>query len=265
MHESAFKIDKEKRDHLRKALQETGKDYGMLLGNYGLVKQSNIMMLNVLNHLMKRNDSVLDIGCGSGFMLYTLSRYYEGYFYGLDKYIFSEYDDEHFASNNIVDLITLCRDRGINILNVDVEKDTFPFEDEIFDISYSKAVIEHFHHSPRHMLNESYRTLKKGGYFILSTPNVTKIEKRLRFLLGRSIMPNYNNYYHFKGFYTGHIREHTMAEAIFALKGVNFKVENICFDINPPSSKNPKNYMIYFLKKMKKSFRDILFLIAKKE
>ena len=51
-----------------------------------------------------------------------------------------------------------------------LDKDKFPYDEEIFDEVYSKNNFEHLT-NPLHFLNESKRVLKKGGRIIIITDN----------------------------------------------------------------------------------------------
>ena len=53
---------------------------------------------------------------------------------------------------------------------VDFNKDKFPFLDNTFDVVMSLAVIEHIANLDNYLF-ETYRVLKPGGIFYLSTPN----------------------------------------------------------------------------------------------
>jgi SAM-dependent methyltransferase len=52
----------------------------------------------------------------------------------------------------------------------DIEQDGIPFEDGVFDVVYSKSVIEHFHY-PERMIKEIFRVLKPGGKVITMCPD----------------------------------------------------------------------------------------------
>ncbi len=100
----------------------------------------------------KSNDElkVLDLGCGSGRSIHTFRlRNSKIEWFGLDIASSSEVDsrDRNDASFYTFD--------GINI----------PFEDNYFDIVYSNQVFEHVRY-PTELLEEVYRVLKSGGYFI---------------------------------------------------------------------------------------------------
>ena len=83
--------------------------------------------------------SLLDIGCGDRYLSY-----------GCDY-------------NNI-------SYEGIDADTCNIEIERVNFNDETFDVVASLAVIEHLN-DPSNLINESYRLLKYGGMFIVSTPN----------------------------------------------------------------------------------------------
>jgi len=73
---------------------------------------------------------------------------------------------------------------GIPILDCDLDVDPFPFADQTFDLVLFTEVIEHLH-NPLHALSEIRRVLKRGGWLILSTPNLLRVSNRLRRLMRR--------------------------------------------------------------------------------
>ena len=66
------------------------------------------------------------------------------------------------------------RDRGLTYIGIDIEdvnfeRDPMPFADNSIDIFVSLAVLEHV--EPGNFLSEALRVLKPGGTIFLSTPN----------------------------------------------------------------------------------------------
>ena len=60
--------------------------------------------------------------------------------------------------------------KGINIKTGDFDKDKLPYEDNFFDIIYSKSLMEHLS-NPENFLEEAYRILKPGGKIICMIPD----------------------------------------------------------------------------------------------
>ncbi len=62
----------------------------------------------------------------------------------------------------------IATDYKVRLCNI--EKDSFPFGDNRFDVVFSKSVLEHTVNSDN-FLSESLRVLKRGGVVILMTPD----------------------------------------------------------------------------------------------
>ncbi len=60
--------------------------------------------------------------------------------------------------------------KGIDIKQVDIEQNPLPYDDNYFDVVYSKSFIEHLW-KPDHYLNEANRILKPGGKIITLVPD----------------------------------------------------------------------------------------------
>lgn len=94
-----------------------------------------------------KGKKILDIGCGKGTAMKQFAKY------GLEAFGID------------------CRDEGLrNFRLCNIESDAIPYEDNTFDIVYSKSVIEHVTNS-ENFVKESLRVLKPGGLFICLTPD----------------------------------------------------------------------------------------------
>lgn len=122
--------------------------------SFGFIPNS----VSVYRYLIKSKVGV-DYGCGTGISTIEISRYAK-FVYGLEteeaiinkKYKdVKKYNNAKFIINSSMDL---------------------PFGNETIDFFYSTGVLEHLHPSDglKH-LGEVFRVLKKGGIYILITPN----------------------------------------------------------------------------------------------
>lgn len=100
---------------------------------------------------LKKDQKILELGCGRGDFIIEFKN--KGLnTYGIDL---SEYSKNFFPK--------------LNFSKVDMTKDKLPFEDNYFDVIYSKSFIEHFYY-PDVIFEEAYRVLKPGGTIITLTP-----------------------------------------------------------------------------------------------
>lgn len=109
------------------------------------------------NYLFKRyglkpDHSLLDIGCGRGeFLRGFMGCGLKGY--GVDRSRAAE---------------KYCP--GAELSTANLENAELPYEDNFFDVVYSKSVIEHFYY-PEKLVQEMYRVLKPGGIAITLCPD----------------------------------------------------------------------------------------------
>lgn len=95
---------------------------------------------------------VLDVGCGRGDLLHVFAKV------GLSS--------EGLDLQPYDPALT----KGLSIKYANFEIDRFPFDDNSFDVVFSKSVIEHLH-KPDNFLKEIRRVLKPGGRVIIMTPD----------------------------------------------------------------------------------------------
>lgn len=113
---------------------------------------------------------LLDVGSGTGTISLELQK--KGYeVFGLD-----------FSTVGV----QKSREKGINAIECDLDKDGIPFENNFFDVVWAGDVVEHVF-DPIFLLKEINRVLKYDGKILLSTPNDINIFKRISvFLYGES-------------------------------------------------------------------------------
>ena len=102
---------------------------------------------------MQAGDKLLDNGCGRGDFLSGFAKL------GLKCYG--------------TDISMHAKDRISGFAEfymVNIESGLLPFNDNFFDIVFTKSVIEHFY-NPSNFIQECYRVLKPGGRIIIMTPD----------------------------------------------------------------------------------------------
>jgi SAM-dependent methyltransferase len=100
---------------------------------------------------IKSSHKLLEVGCGRGDFLRGFIRC------GIQCF---GVDQSDMAKN-------ICPEAEIKLANLE---ENIPFEDNSFDVVYSKSVIEHFYH-PDRLFREMRRVLKPGGRIISITPD----------------------------------------------------------------------------------------------
>ncbi len=116
-------------------------DYPYKLSSY-LIKKLEIA----------KESKLLDVGCGRGDFLNGFISYgCEGY--GVD---FTNAAKKHCPN--------------AKLFQADIENNGMPFEDNYFDVIFSKSVIEHFY-DPAILIKECKRCLKPGGLIIVMAPS----------------------------------------------------------------------------------------------
>ncbi|MFM7602881.1 MAG: class I SAM-dependent methyltransferase [Pseudanabaena sp.] len=111
----------------------------------------------------------LDLGCGDGDDLQIVKKNSpDAALYGVDC----------FPAN-----FSNLKEKNIQPLNLNIECESLPFEDETIDLVIANQVLEHT--KEIFWINhEVFRTLKIGGYFYIGVPNVLSFHNRLLGLIG---------------------------------------------------------------------------------
>lgn len=72
------------------------------------------------------------------------------------------------------------KEPGVTVHEIDFDWQRFPFPDKSFDYATRLEVIEHLR-DPWFCIAEISRTLRPGGYFVLTTPNIHSLPRRWKF------------------------------------------------------------------------------------
>ncbi|MBU1298076.1 MAG: class I SAM-dependent methyltransferase [Bacteroidetes bacterium] len=107
------------------------------------------------------------------------------------------------------------------------EQEIIPLPDNYFHYVVFSEVLEHLYNSPLAYLNEIHRVLKNNGKLILTTPNVMRLENKIKFFLNLNIYQDLERYCYNPRFHL-HFKEYTRKEVKILLeKHLNFKNVNI--------------------------------------
>ncbi len=190
---------------------------------------------------------VLDIGCATGIAYARLP------------------DREHYEIYGIElvpEFLEVLKERGIHAALCDVNKDNFPFEDEMFDVVICSGIIEHSL-APKHLLNETVRVLKPGGILMLATPNALSATKRWNYFRGRNqFWPLIDNLFN---------RSYLKRCSIFYSQHELKKILPVSLEISKISFFNEHNplwnhsFFLRFTKFLPAHMRDVVALFARKK
>ena len=111
--------------------------------------------------------TLLDVGCGDGGMLFRYFKTVPKEFYGVE---------------GAPALKAAAEARGIKVASFDLNG-RWPYEDNKFDVVFSNQVIEHLHNC-RLFAEEAFRVLKPGGTAIIATENLCSLLNWLALSLG---------------------------------------------------------------------------------
>lgn len=148
---------------------------------------------------------ILDVGCGDGFLTH------------------------HFCINNNevtgIDLKpSLAKTYKFKFVKADGIK--LPFDDSLFDLVVSFDVIEHISEDSL-FVKECYRVLKKGGTFIIGTPNRERLSYLIKSIFNRAptFPRNLGENIAYGSIY--HIREYTKTEMSELIKETGFIIDSV--------------------------------------
>jgi SAM-dependent methyltransferase len=133
-------------------------------------------------------------------------------------------DDFGDAVNERFDLdaIGVHRRTGVRVVATPVRDFGRHFPDSSLDVVTCFESLEHWHHSPRPVLEEARRVLRPGGLLFLATPNAANARNRLRLLLGRPNGSRFEDWYYPETF-RGHVREPVVAELVRMVAELGFE------------------------------------------
>ncbi|MBN2094128.1 MAG: class I SAM-dependent methyltransferase [Candidatus Zambryskibacteria bacterium] len=121
---------------------------------YFRLKRRTSEILRLMNKYYNNPQKILDIGAADGSMLDDIKEKYP-----VIECIGLEQSREFIKAN---------KNKNIRIIQGDAH--SLPFQSDTFDVIIAAAIIEHVTR-PEKMLEEAHRVLKRGGIFIVTSPN----------------------------------------------------------------------------------------------
>lgn len=141
-------------------------DASLLGGSFGALRENTLRLLKDLDI---KGDKYLDLGCSDGdFTTQVATEIKARELYGIDV---------------SADSVRHASEKGVKALCLDLNCGPLPFSDNSFDLISAIEVIEHLTDTDR-FLSEVHRCLRKGGYFLITTPNLASWSNRAMLLLG---------------------------------------------------------------------------------
>lgn len=131
-----------------------------------------IKLYKILSKILKIEKplNVIDIACGNGGFINTLSQMYP-----LHKYYGSDIASNVIEQNKIEkpEINWYAEDCNVRM----------SYKDNFFDVVIAGEVLEHLYDTD-YFIHELYRIIKPGGFLLLTTPNLASWLDRITLLLG---------------------------------------------------------------------------------
>jgi SAM-dependent methyltransferase len=186
-------------DKVRKNGVKEGEDY------FSFHQHRFEHLFKLLAQQKENKKNLLEVGYG--FLHSLIAAHYLGYqnLFGIDINI-----DENVLNEVI-------KKFNFTLKQCDLAKDKIPFATSFFNFVLLTETLEHFNFHPRRAIDELYRVLKPGGLLIITTPNLFRLNNRIKFCLRKSI------YDDIKKEEIIHYREYSSSEIKYLLREAGFK------------------------------------------
>lgn len=219
-------------------------------------KERFIHTIELINFCIKetfgkrKNLRVLDLGSHIGIFSLFLKKL--GYnVYAIEK---ERIETKHW--------IERYRKLGIKYKIYNLERVRIPFPNNYFDIILMLEVIEHITVLPQIIFKEIYKKLRNNGVLFLTTPNLLRIQNRLKFLIGQCPFPIWK-YDQKEGM--EHFREYSFKELKSVLEEIGFEIYfSEFFGGKGKPTLNPLRILLKICRYAIPTFRNDIFICAKK-
>lgn len=177
---------------------------------YGVDFGRFLESLHLISRQVRQGTRILDIACGPAILALAMKKMGHDVV-GVDRYIFPSNQDSYFNTEHIEEIKKIWIKNNLEVLPLDYKDLDTKFPSDHFDLINCDAFIEHLDESPRKLFLQMRKLVKPGGFILITTPNLTSLLKRVRFLCGLSCMWDFNDYWKSEMF-LGHRREFTVFE-----------------------------------------------------
>ncbi len=186
----------------------------------------NVKLLQwVAQCLPPKKGRLLDIASGPG-LLVAAGQKVGFTSEGVDKYIFPQNDNTYFKIQEIEKLQQIWQGFGVTVQPWSYDEISSRYLAGSLQVITCDAFVEHLTESPRNLLTDAFKLLEPGGYFILTTPNLVSLLRRVRFMLGYSCMWDFKDYWQ-SDLFLGHRREFTVSEIEKMCQSTGFEVKQL--------------------------------------
>lgn len=150
-----------------------------------------------------------------------------------------------------------------------VECDSWPYEDERFDLVISCEMVEHLALDPMNVFAEANRVLRPGGYLLVSTPNAVSLQNLIKTFafMAPSLAPHYRLPRNLESIYQRHNRELTPGALHELFRASGFDAEPATLNCYPLSPMGLPDKQVQEITRMAGSLRlrgDTLNFLGKK-
>lgn len=173
----------------------------------------------------RSHHKLLELGANPYFTTALLSKFREG-----ELHLANFFDHPDPEGSQRVTIHKTNETFTYHYKQFNIEADSFPYEDDTFDVVLFCEIIEHLLSDPVHALIEIRRVMKPGGILVLTTPNVARLDNVRKIIAGENVYDPYSGY----GPYGRHNREYTPQDLFSLLTANGFNVRTMfTADVNP--------------------------------
>lgn len=196
------------------------------------LKEDFNRFLYTLSLVPDETGNLLEIGSNPYFTTILLKKYRQ-YNLFLTNFFGNTIDDKQIYTQTMSSN-EFKEEFQFQFMNSNIEDSDIPYSQQ-FDVILFCEVIEHLINDPMSALLRIKNSLKKGGYLILTTPNVNRLENVARMIAGANIYDPFSGH----GLYGRHNREYNKHELFTLLNHLGFEVEIIVSsDVHDNYSRN---------------------------